>query len=195
MKGSGKSGLAAGAALLAMALGAAPGASAQLLGSNLAPNVNIANTPGVTVVNPATAPLPVRDVAADARQPVTFSLNVGMSFGTQRAACSNYTVPSGARLEIDHVSASSVVLIQGNTIQASYVTRSGANINQFYLDFHDQAFDPAQPLFIADHPQLAFADPGTTVQLCAVLKTTQGSGTGSFTALSAAFTGYLIPQP
>ncbi len=192
MKASGKSGFAAGAVLLAVAIGAAPEASAQLLGGNLAPNVNVVNTPSVSVVNPASAPVPVRDVAAAARQPVTFSLNIGMAFGTQRAACSNYTVPATARLEIDHVSASSVVLLQGNTIQASYVTRSGANLNQFYLDFHDQAFDPTQPLFIADHPQLAFADPGSTVDLCAVLKTGQGSGNGGFTALSAAFTGYLI---
>lgn len=192
MNASGKSGLAAGAALLAAVLGAAPEASAQLLGGNLAPNVNVVNTPGVSVVNPASAPVPVRDVAVEARQPVTFSLNVGMAFGTQRAACTNYTVPAATRLEIDHVSASSAVLLQGNTIQASYVTRNGTSLNQFYLDFHDQAFDPTQPLFIADHPQLAFADPGTTVELCAVLKTGQGSGNGSFTALSAVFTGYLI---
>jgi hypothetical protein len=191
MKASGKSGFAAGAALLAV-LCAAPGASAQLLGSNLAPNVNVANTPGVNVVNPATAPVPVRDVAAQARQPVTFILRVGMSFGLQKAACSDYTVPSGARLEIDHVTANSIVLFPGNTIQAFYSTRTDSNINEFYLDFHDQAFDPTAPLFVADHPQLAFADPGTTVSLCATLRTGQGSGNGSFTALNAEFTGYLI---
>lgn len=182
MKGSGIFHLA-----LAVALCAAPGARAQLLGNNLAPNVN--------VINPASAPLPVHDVTAASRQPVTFSLNVGMSWGTQRASCSSYTVPAGTRLEIDHVSAASVVLNQGNTIQGSYTTHSGGNINQFYLDFHDQAFDPTQPLFVADQSQLAFADAASTLQLCAVLKSTQGSGSGGFTALSASFTGYLIPTP
>lgn len=192
MKGPGIVRCAAAAALLIPALSAAPQAEAQLLGGNLAPNVNVVNAPNVNIINQASAPVPVRDVAAAARQPVAFTLNVGMSFGTQRASCSNYTVPAGARLEIDHVSAASVVLLQGNTIQATYLTHTGASINQFYLDFHDQAYDPAQPLFVADHPQLAFADPGSTVQLCAILKSVQGSGSGSFTALNAVFTGYLI---
>jgi hypothetical protein len=203
MKGSGKCSFAAGVALLAAGLCAAPQAAAQLLGGNLAPNVNvvntpnvsIANTPGVSVLNPASAPVPVHEVSAVSRQPVVFSLLVGMSFGTQRAACSDYTVPTGMRLEIDHVSAASSVLFQGNTIQATYSTRNGFAINEYYLDFHDQAFDPTQPLFIADHSQLAFSDPGSTVELCAVLKSTQGSGSGGFTALRATFSGYLISGP
>ncbi len=187
MKGSGNFRLAAGSALLAAALFAAPEAAAQLLGNNLAPNVNI--------INPPAAPVPVREVAAAARQPVTFNLSVGMSFGTQRAGCADYTVPAGTRLEIDHISAASVVLNQGNTIQATYSTHTGGAINEFHLDFHDQAFDPTQPLFVADHAQLAFADPGSVVELCAILKNTQGSGSGGFTALRAAYTGYLITTP
>lgn len=185
MKGSGIIRCAA-AALLIPALGVAPAATAQLLGSNLAPNVNI--------INPAGAPVPVHEVADTARQPVAFTLSVGMSWGTQYG-CASYTVPAGKRLEVDHVSASSGVLYQGNTIQASYIAHVGANANEYYLDFHDQAFSPAQPLFVADQPQLAYADAASPLQLCATLKTAQGSGSGGFTAMRATFTGYLINVP
>jgi len=186
MKRSGNSRLAAVAALSIAAAAAAPAASAQLLGSNLAPNVNIINPPG--------APVPVHEVADSARQPVAFSINVGMSWGTQYG-CAAYTVPSNKRLEIDHVSASSGVLYQGNTIQASYAAHLGSDVDSYFLDLHDQGFNPAQPLYVADQSQLAFADPGTQVQLCATLKTVQGSGSGGFNALRATFSGYLINVP
>lgn len=185
MKHSGNLRLAA-AGLFAAALAAAPQAEAQLLGNNLAPNVNI--------INPVGAPVPVHEVADSARQPVAFSLNVGMSWGTSYG-CAGYTVPSNKRLEIDHVSASSGVLYQGNTIQASYGVHLGSDIDSYYLDLRDQGFNPASPLYIADQSQLAFADPGTQVQLCATLKSAQGSGSGGFNALRATFSGYLISVP
>lgn len=196
MKGSGSIRNTAVRALpLLAALLAAPQASAQIVGPNLAPNVNVVNTPNVNVVNQAGAPLPVREVAAAARQPVTINLSVGMSFGTQRFGCADYTVPANKRLEIDHVSAGSVVLYAGNTIKAEYVTHTGSDTNEFNLNFANQNYSTTEPLYVADAVQLSFADPGSVVELCATLKNTQGSGSGGFSALRAVLTGYLINSP
>ncbi|MBV8062988.1 MAG: hypothetical protein JOY51_05290 [Nevskia sp.] len=192
MKGSGKLRPAAAGALCAAALCAAPGASAQLLGGNLAPNVNVINTPGVSVVNPASAPVPVHEVTAATRTPVQFELIVSP---TQTDKCTAFTVPAGTRLEVDHVSAASEGLDAGNTIRAYYmgVSTYRGESTQFFLDFHDQAFDPSQPLFVADHTLLSFAEPGTNFTLCAVLKNAPTNGV--FSQLRASFSGYFITLP
>jgi len=68
------------------------------------PTGNLANN-GVQVSNPATNPVPVRDVQITARQPVQVEATVNVDFGELYNDKIIYTVPDGKRLVVEFVSA------------------------------------------------------------------------------------------
>jgi hypothetical protein len=49
--------------------------------------------------------------------------------------------------------------------------------------------------FVANHPQLAFADPGTDVTLTVTLDEPHGGGSGFFTVLRGTISGHLETVP
>jgi hypothetical protein len=94
--------LSAAAGLAATLLG--PAASqASSLGLPIATDVNVINTPAVTVNNSAANPVPVRDVDRAAQEPVSGECAAVYGTVTNLKQCALYTVPAGKRLVVETV--------------------------------------------------------------------------------------------
>lgn len=76
---------------------------AQSIGLPISTSVNVINTPGVTVANPAGSPVPVRDVDRAAQQPVSNECSAIYGTVTNLKQCTLYTVPAGKRLVVETV--------------------------------------------------------------------------------------------
>ena len=153
-------------------------------------DVNVVNTPSVNVVNPATSPALVRDVGVPLRTPVQIQVNVFMQFGETALLRDVYTVPEGKRLVIEHVALLTDTLGAGNAVRGSLLTQFQGEISSHHFDVRAQT--PVDgPLFIVNHPMLAFADQGTRVQLDASIEQAIGSGSGGFSAFRGTLSGYL----
>lgn len=154
-------------------------------------DVNVVNTPSVNVVNPASSPALVRDIGAPVRTPVQIKVNLFISFGETTRLSDVYTVPEGKRLVIEHVALKCDTLDVGNGVRGSLLTQFGNDA--FSHEFAVNAQPSVEgPLFVANHPMLAFADPGTRVQMDVTIDQTIGSGGGGgFSGLRGTFSGYL----
>jgi hypothetical protein len=150
----------------------------------------VVNTPSVNVVNTASSPALVRDVGALVRTPVQIKVNVFISFGETNALEDVYTVPEGKRLVIEHVALKCDTLDVGNAVRGSVSTRFGGENFSHEFDVNSQP-SVNGPLFVANHPMLAFADPGTRVQMLVEVDQAVGSDSGGFSGLRGTFSGYL----
>lgn len=154
-------------------------------------DVNVVNTPSVNVVNTASSPALVRDVGAPVRTPVQIGVNVFISFGETSRLSDIYTVPEGKRLVIEHVALKCDTLAVGNAVRGSVSTRFANDdfSHEFAINMQPSVDGP---LFVANHPMLAFADPGTRVQLSVSIDQAIGSGgSGGISGLRGTFSGYL----
>jgi hypothetical protein len=155
-------------------------------------DVNVVNTPSLNVVNTATSPALVRDVGVPLRTPVQIEVNVFIPFGVTSDFKDIYVVPEGKRLVIEHVALRCNALGVGNAVRGSVITLF--EHDDFIHEFAVNAQPSVDgPLFVANHPMLAFADPGTTVRMDVSVDEPIGSGsdTGGFTALRGTLSGYL----
>ena len=152
-------------------------------------------TRDVNVVNPASAPVLVRDVDVPLRTPVQIKVNTFISFGEQNGAEDVYIVPAGKRLVIEHVALESENLIlASNAVAGRLLTSFGGKVFSHPFDIRSQA--PVDGvLFVVNHPMLAFADPDTTVSVLATVDEPQGIGSGGYSALSGTLSGYLENVP
>lgn len=81
-----------------------PAASqAGSIGLPISTDVNVVNTPSVTVNNPTGSPVPVRDVDHAALQPVSGECDAVYGTVTNLKQCALYTVPAGKRLVVETV--------------------------------------------------------------------------------------------
>ena len=153
-------------------------------------DVNVVNTPSVNVVNTASSPALVRDVGAPLRTPVQIQINLFISFGETSRLSDVYTVPEDKRLVIEHVALKCDTLGVGNAVRGGLLTQF-AN-DAFSHEFAVNAQPSVDgPLFVANHPMLVFADPGTRVQMEVGIDQAIGSGSGGFSALRGTLSGYL----
>ena len=155
-----------------------------------AQNVNVVNTPSVNVVNSASSPALVRDVGVPVRTPVQIPVNVFMQFGETALLRDVYTVPEGKRLVIEHVSLLTDTLGPGNAVRGGLLTLFEGENSSHHFDVRAQT-PVGGPLFVVNHPMLAFADPGTRVQMEATIEQAIGSGSGGFSAFRGTLSGYL----
>jgi hypothetical protein len=116
------------ARLLSAALAAAvlcPAAQASSIGLPIATDVNVINSPGVTVANPASSPVPVRDVDHAALQPVSGECNAVYGTVTNLKQCTLYTVPAGKRLVVETVMYQLAIETTGFPYGATFGNTSG----------------------------------------------------------------------
>lgn len=153
------------------------------------------HTLDVNVTNPIDSPVPVREVGGPVSIPVQISVNVLMTGGDTSADEDVYTVPLGKRLVIEHVSLNSENLDPGNAVSARVFTQMlGQNPSAHPLDVRVQV--PVDgPLFVANHPLLAYADSGLTVKVIVRVDQPQGSVSSSFSALNGTMSGHLEDLP
>jgi hypothetical protein len=120
-------------------VGLAPGSTVSLAGTA---NVNVGNTVSVTgavtasgtvnVGNPASAPVPTRD-ATDAAGTIVFQTGtINVAQYVSGGYVTLYTVPSGSRLIVDHISASTGPSAAGQDL---YYTLNGLGQSQFQQIF------------------------------------------------------------
>ena len=152
-------------------------------------SVNIGAGSSVTVTNPETSPVLVRNVDETAKEPVQAG-TIPTAFSNGDIRISLLTVPSNKRLVIDHFSASvnvtqatgiaGVSLNKGTFSEVDYVacqnTGNGSNnLNHFFTCAQQTKF---------------YASPGQTVSL--TLSTADSNGSGFAQAF---ISGYYVPVP
>ena len=153
-------------------------------------DVNVVNTPSVNVVNTTASPALVHDVGVPLRTPVQIKLNVFINFPDKSALETIYIVPEGKRLVIEHVTLISDRLEVGNAVQGSLLARFGGDL--FTHELSVSAQPPVDgPLFVVNHSMLAFADPGSSVQMSVRVDQDEGGAGSSFSALRGTLSGYL----
>jgi len=146
----------------------------------------------VRVINPVSQPVPVRDSSLPLRTRVQIQVNVLIDFGETFHEAEVYTVPAGRRLVIEHVAFQGENIEIGNAVQGTLISSFGGEIFVHPFDIRRQDSDGAVgPLFVANHPLLAFTDPGQVVRVSAEIDEPQGSGSGFFSALRGTLSGYL----
>jgi hypothetical protein len=158
----------------------------------------------ITFVSPASGqgqggnnqpPLNVNVVNMPTRTPIQFSASCFIIFGETDSECTLYTVPEGMRLVIEHVAVVSDNLVTGNAIRGTVLSQHEGSTLRHHLDLRAQA-PVLGTLFVANHPILAFAGPGTSVRLSATVDQPQGPpGLGAFEALRGTLSGYLESMP
>ena len=146
----------------------------------------------VRVINPTSQPANVRDMGVPVRMPVQIKVNVFINFGETFAEAEVYTVPAGNRLVIEHVALESENVNTGNAVKGTLTSRFAGQIFSHPLEVRPQAAKGlGGPLFVANHPLLAFADPGQVVRITAVMNEPKEPQNGFFNALSGTLSGYL----
>ena len=153
-------------------LGALVGVSILVvLGTILAPSLlqgqggGNAQPLNVNVINPSSAPVPVRDVD-NGMQPFQEERNISVSSGSGGGSDVVVAVPSGKRLVIESVTAR-VNLAQGDTPALELVVRAGPpHEHEHYIlvSFQGQAGD-GRVLYVGTHDLRAYADPETNVRV------------------------------
>ena len=146
-------------------------------------------TRDVNVVNTVANPALVRDVGVPLRTPVQISVNVLIHGPELSAEEEVYTVPEGKRLVIEHAALVCDTLDPGNAVRGS-VLSNFEGLSSHPLDVNLQL--PVDgPLFIVNHPMLAFARAGSTVRMSVRVDQPEGSPGSSFSALRGTLSGYL----
>jgi hypothetical protein len=147
----------------------------------------------VTVVNPDSKPVPVRDVENPARQPFQQELFLSTPDGLL-GANDQFTVPSGKRLVIEFVSFS-MTWPAGQVTTRAFINVCNASGNScpasFYLPASFQATEfGGSEFFVASSPTRLYADPGTVVSAAVRRNVTAGTGLAT-----VAVSGYLVDVP
>jgi hypothetical protein len=138
----------------------------------------------VNVVNPATSPVPTRDVDNAARQPFQAFLLCG--FNGIGFCSDTFTVPAGKRLVIEFMSGTQALPTSEKAIWVQInVQNSGTSVaHQFPLTLTSD--DGVNASFVGAHQTRLYADPSTTVEMdCLESGMSQG-------ACGASISGYLI---
>ncbi len=155
-------------------------------------DVNVVNTPSVNIVNPATSPALVRDVGIPIRAPVMIRVNLLLASDQTFGEADVYTVPEGKRLVIEHAALVNDTINVGNAVRTDLTTILNSELCSHPLDVREQ--DPVNgPLFVVNHPILAFGDPGTRVRVFVTLDQPIGGATVS--AIRGTLSGYLESFP
>jgi len=146
----------------------------------------------VRVINPTSQPANVRDVGVPLRTPVQIKVSVFINFGEIIGEANVYTVPAGKRLVIEHVALESETVNTGNAVRGTLSSRFGGQNFIHPFEVRPQAAKGlGGPLFVANHPLLAFADPGQAVRVTAEMNEPEGPSNGFFNALTGTLSGYL----
>jgi hypothetical protein len=110
--------------------------------------------------------------------PVQINGNVTIPFGGSFASKAVYSVPTDKRLVIEHVSLTSIAfVVASNNIKVDLGSKFEGATFVYPLDMRLQSPVNGR-FFVANHPQLAFADPGTDVTLTVTLDEPHGGGFG-----------------
>ena len=128
-------------------------------------NVNVVNTPNVSVVNTTASPVPMRDVDNPARQPFQAQVRGGFADGASSTGdITIATVPAGKRLVIEHVSAF------GTMLPTQKVINGGSNVpwhdpfSTIVLQYqwHSQGSnaDGSRDYFVVSEALRVYANPG-----------------------------------
>lgn len=161
-------------------------------------SVSITGTPNVSVVNPPSSPVPIRDVDNAPREPFETGINLAIACGDIVADLS-FPVPQGKRLVIQHVALQSgqrVPLSGGNFVKRAEIkTNFGGDLVEHPLNLVPQASGASPTAFVADHPLLAYGDPNTQVEIEVELASPLCSGSGFSQVLAGAVAGYVVDAP
>jgi hypothetical protein len=152
-----------------------------------------ASGPGVTVTNPVSNPVPVRDVENPARQPFQQELFLSTPDGLL-GANDQFTVPSGKRLVIEFVSFT-MNWPAGQLTTRAFINVCNASGNacpvSFYVPASFQATEfGGTDFFVASSPTRLYADPGSVVGVAVRRNVTAGTGLAT-----VAVSGYLVDAP
>jgi hypothetical protein len=168
----------------AVLLAAPPGATAQ-------------PPQDVTVVNGATAPVPVRDVEVDARalRAVQASMDLDLPAQAQAPSRTVLTVAAATRLVIEQVTWR-VRVPTGETATVSLVTTAGGTLAEHSFQTARQSKNgPGQDEFVASHPVRLYADPGTPVRMFVRRQGPDGTAVGGPGSARLTISGYSVPLP
>src|SRR5262245_51457912 len=157
-------------------------------------NVNVVNTPNVSVVNTESAPALVRDVDNGVSQPFTVTrTSLVWGDGIFDAPLDMATVPAGKRLVVEQVSV--IALTNPGSDQKVFAwieTTNGATLSKYYLTGNDVGTFPngISQEFIASSLMRSYADAGTTVRVVTRRNSSNGPG-----RVDVTLSGYLIDSP
>ena len=153
------------------------------------------STANVNVVNTATNPVPVRDVA-NAKQPFHILASVTIPSTTESASTS-FTVPAGKRLVIEFVSGYNT-LATGQKLRAvNVLTWVSGQFNRHYVSIlHGAPFNIGNEEFVISQPMKVYADggPDTPVQVSFFREFAIG-GPHTETTVLLTISGYLEDMP
>jgi hypothetical protein len=135
----------------------------------------------VTVTNPATKPVPERDIDNPARQPFQYTLSP--SSGTSSSATASYKVPAGKHLVIEYYSAQLTQYPSGGYAYM-YLTTTAHGNTAYY-----KVIPPSASTAPLNQLTRIYADPGSTV--AAQVVQSSGSSSGGSLILS----GYFVNAP
>ena len=156
-------------------------------------NVNVVNTPNVSVVNTTASPVPVRDVDNPARQ-ITVVQTAGLEgFFNGDNICLIpilNSVPSGKRLIIEHVSVFGEMLPGQKMVQAQILT----SFSSTYLRISAQGSNAggSRDYFVASEQVSCRAFEQTQVEGIVLRDSTAGD---NFNSVSFTISGYLVDSP
>ena len=142
--------------------------------------VTVQGESSVTVVNPSTQPVPVRNVDDPRREPVQFG-NVATGYSGGFGAVEFVTVPAGKRLVIEHASAWVNVGSAGGLLAASLST-SPTQVNQLPCSLIGQ--NALNFLHACTGPTRHYVEAGQTLRFAFE---TLSSSTGFFRAFVAGY--------
>jgi hypothetical protein len=160
------------------------------LGLCLIPTVSTAAPPvqQVTVINPTSVPVPVKDLDNPALQPFQWFFSITFD-PTQGTNGQSFTVPAGKRLVIEFVSAT-VALERGLLVDAVVTTTvNGIEGKHHFIPTMVGAAWGFQYSYLISMETRLYADPGTKVEF-ALTDNYTGNG-GSWGTIS----GYLVNLP
>jgi len=146
----------------------------------------------VRIINTESVPANVRDVDTPRRTPVQIKVNTFINFGEIVGEADIYTVPMGRRLVIEHAALESETVNAGNGIRATLSSRFAGESFIHPLDIRAQTANGlGGPLFVANHPLLAFVDPRQVLTVTAEVNEPKDGGLGFYNALTGTLSGYL----
>lgn len=120
----------------------------------------------------------VRDVDRAAAQP--FSVNRANTFvtGSTSLTVDLLTVPAGKRAVMENLSCIDYLPTGVNFVrmELSFTTDGRVALQQFVHDFVGASFSPGVDVWSFNQPMRAYADPGSTISVRALRRTTAGLG-------------------
>lgn len=151
----------------------------------------------VTVINGATAPVPVRDVEVDGRalRAVQVGTDLALPAQVQAPSLTVLTVAAGTRLVIEQITWR-VRIPTAETATVSLVTTVGGVLAEHSFQTSRQSKNgAAADEFVASHPVRLYADPGTAVRMFVRRQGPGGTAVGGPGTARLTVSGYSVPLP